>query len=110
MARYQDSPQQSFSAQFDIKEYGKDPHCCPSSVPESSPLSNLLTQSWRRLFIQFGFIDQLYNPINSTFSPSPLVSPVLPSFEVTLEPSEKFFYIDGNEDLKIHINARWVSL
>ncbi|XP_039370155.1 venom factor-like [Mauremys reevesii] len=54
VARYEDSPQQSFTAQFDIKEY------------------------------------------------------VLPSFEVTLEPSEKFFYIDGNEDLKIHINARFL--
>uniref|UniRef100_A0A8C5F2Y5 Complement C3 n=1 Tax=Gopherus evgoodei TaxID=1825980 RepID=A0A8C5F2Y5_9SAUR len=62
VARYEDSPQQSFTAQFDIKEY------------ESSPLSNLLT----------------------------------PSFEVTLEPSEKFFYIDGNEDLRIHINARFL--
>ncbi|CAM4693299.1 unnamed protein product [Caretta caretta] len=54
VARYEDSPQQSFSAQFDIKEY------------------------------------------------------VLPSFEVTLEPSEKFFYIDGNEDLRIHIHARFL--
>uniref|UniRef100_A0A8C3HK83 Complement C3 n=1 Tax=Chrysemys picta bellii TaxID=8478 RepID=A0A8C3HK83_CHRPI len=62
VAKYEDSPKQSFSAQFDIKEY------------ESSPLSNLLT----------------------------------PSFEVTLEPSEKFFYIDGNEDLRIHINARFL--
>uniref|UniRef100_A0A8C0G857 Complement C3 n=1 Tax=Chelonoidis abingdonii TaxID=106734 RepID=A0A8C0G857_CHEAB len=62
VARYEDSPQQSFTAQFDIKEY------------VSSPLSNLLT----------------------------------PSFEVTLEPSEKFFYIDGNEDLRIHINARFL--
>ncbi|XP_067416528.1 A.superbus venom factor 1-like [Emydura macquarii macquarii] len=33
---------------------------------------------------------------------------VLPSFEVTLEPSEKFFYIDGNEDLRIHITARFL--
>ncbi|KAH1176304.1 hypothetical protein KIL84_021038, partial [Mauremys mutica] len=54
VARYEDSPQQSFTAQFDIKEY------------------------------------------------------VLPSFEVTLEPSKKFFYIDGNEDLIIHINARFL--
>uniref|UniRef100_A0A8C3HK51 Uncharacterized protein n=1 Tax=Chrysemys picta bellii TaxID=8478 RepID=A0A8C3HK51_CHRPI len=54
VAKYEDSPKQSFSAQFDIKEY------------------------------------------------------VLPSFEVTLEPSEKFFYIDGNEDLRIHINARFL--
>ncbi|KAM7138919.1 complement C3-like isoform 2-T2 [Macrochelys suwanniensis] len=53
-ARYEDSPQQSFSAQFDVKEY------------------------------------------------------VLPSFEVILEPSEKFLYIDGIEDFRVSITARYV--
>ncbi|XP_001378723.4 A.superbus venom factor 1-like [Monodelphis domestica] len=33
---------------------------------------------------------------------------VLPSFEVTLEPSEKFFYIDGNDMLEIDISARYI--
>uniref|UniRef100_A0A8C8SJ48 Anaphylatoxin-like domain-containing protein n=1 Tax=Pelusios castaneus TaxID=367368 RepID=A0A8C8SJ48_9SAUR len=32
---------------------------------------------------------------------------VLPSFEVTLEPSDKFVYIDENKDLKVSIDARW---
>ncbi|XP_074836479.1 complement C3-like [Carettochelys insculpta] len=54
VARYEDSPQKSFSTQFEVKEY------------------------------------------------------VLPSFEVTLVPSEKFFYIDGNENLTIHIHARFL--
>ncbi|XP_075758421.1 complement C3 isoform X1 [Pelodiscus sinensis] len=54
VASYKDSPQQTFSAQFDVKEY------------------------------------------------------VLPSFEVTLELSEKFFYIDGNENLTIYVNARFL--
>ncbi|XP_050781017.1 A.superbus venom factor 1-like [Gopherus flavomarginatus] len=54
MARYEDSPQQTFSAQFDVKEY------------------------------------------------------VLPSFEVILEPSEKFLYIDGNEDFRVSITARYL--
>ncbi|XP_074836426.1 A.superbus venom factor 1-like [Carettochelys insculpta] len=53
-ARYEDSPQQNFSAQFDVKEY------------------------------------------------------VLPSFEVTLEPSEKFLYIDGEEDFTVFITARYL--
>uniref|UniRef100_A0A8C3XR66 Anaphylatoxin-like domain-containing protein n=1 Tax=Chelydra serpentina TaxID=8475 RepID=A0A8C3XR66_CHESE len=53
-ARYEDSPQQSFSAQFDVKEY------------------------------------------------------VLPSFEVILEPSEKFLYIDGIEDFRVSITARYL--
>ncbi|XP_044850424.1 venom factor-like [Mauremys mutica] len=53
-ARYEDSPQQTFSAQFDVKEY------------------------------------------------------VLPSFEVILEPSEKFLYIDGNEDFRVSITARYL--
>ncbi|XP_044850427.1 complement C3-like isoform X1 [Mauremys mutica] len=54
MARYEDSPQQTFSAQFDVKEY------------------------------------------------------VLPSFEVILEPSEKFLYIDSNEDFRVSITARYL--
>ncbi|CAM4693285.1 complement C3-like [Caretta caretta] len=53
-ARYEDSPQQTFSAQFDVKEY------------------------------------------------------VLPSFEVILEPAEKFLYIDGNEDFRVSITARYL--
>ncbi|XP_075758420.1 A.superbus venom factor 1 [Pelodiscus sinensis] len=54
VARYEDSPQQSFSAQFDVKEY------------------------------------------------------VLPSFEVILEPSEKFLYIDGEDDFRVSITARYL--
>uniref|UniRef100_A0A8C8SX57 Complement C3 n=1 Tax=Pelusios castaneus TaxID=367368 RepID=A0A8C8SX57_9SAUR len=53
-ARYEDSPQQTFSAQFDVKEY------------------------------------------------------VLPSFEVILEPSEKFLYIDSNDDFRVSITARYL--
>ncbi|XP_029769454.1 complement C3-like, partial [Terrapene carolina triunguis] len=53
-ARYEDSPQQTFSAQFDVRE------------------------------------------------------DVLPSFEVILEPSEKFLYIDGNEDFRVSITARYL--
>uniref|UniRef100_A0A8C8SS84 Anaphylatoxin-like domain-containing protein n=1 Tax=Pelusios castaneus TaxID=367368 RepID=A0A8C8SS84_9SAUR len=54
VAKSVDSPQQTFSTQFDVKEY------------------------------------------------------VLPSFEVTLEPSKKFFYIDGDEDFRVTVSARWV--
>uniref|UniRef100_A0A8C3HKB8 Complement C3 n=1 Tax=Chrysemys picta bellii TaxID=8478 RepID=A0A8C3HKB8_CHRPI len=53
-ARYEDSPQQTFSAQFDVRE------------------------------------------------------DVLPSFEVILEPSEKFLYIDSNEDFRVSITARYL--
>ncbi|XP_067416524.1 A.superbus venom factor 1-like [Emydura macquarii macquarii] len=53
-ARYEDSPQQTFSAQFDVKEY------------------------------------------------------VLPSFEVILEPSEKFLYIDDVQDFRVSITARYL--
>uniref|UniRef100_A0A8C3HQQ1 Uncharacterized protein n=1 Tax=Chrysemys picta bellii TaxID=8478 RepID=A0A8C3HQQ1_CHRPI len=53
-ARYEDSLQQIFSAQFDVKEY------------------------------------------------------VLPSFEVILEPSEKFLYIDSNENFTVSITARYL--
>lgn len=33
--------------------------------------------------------------------------PVLPSFEVVLEPEEKFLYIDREEDFRVSITARW---
>nr|3FRP_A Chain A, Cobra venom factor alpha chain [Naja kaouthia]3HRZ_A Chain A, Cobra venom factor [Naja kaouthia]3HS0_A Chain A, Cobra venom factor [Naja kaouthia]3HS0_F Chain F, Cobra venom factor [Naja kaouthia] len=33
---------------------------------------------------------------------------VLPSFEVRLQPSEKFFYIDGNENFHVSITARYL--
>ncbi|KAJ6654542.1 hypothetical protein lerEdw1_006849 [Lerista edwardsae] len=54
VAKYQDSPQQTFAAQFDVKKY------------------------------------------------------VLPSFEVIVESSEKFFYIDDNRDFRVSIAARFL--
>ncbi|XP_033029307.1 venom factor-like [Lacerta agilis] len=54
VAKYQDSPQETFSTQFDVKEY------------------------------------------------------VLPSFEVIVEPSEKFYYIDSNRDFRVSITARFL--
>uniref|UniRef100_A0A8C8SSQ8 Anaphylatoxin-like domain-containing protein n=1 Tax=Pelusios castaneus TaxID=367368 RepID=A0A8C8SSQ8_9SAUR len=54
VAKSVDSPQQTFSTQFDVKEY------------------------------------------------------VLPSFEVTLEPSKKFFYIDGDEDFRVTVSASFL--
>lgn len=35
-----------------------------------------------------------------------LSPPVLPSFEVQLEPEEKFYYIDDPDGLKVNIIAR----
>ncbi|GAB0201748.1 complement C3 [Grus japonensis] len=54
MAKFEDSPEQVFSTQFEVKEY------------------------------------------------------VLPSFEVVLEPEEKFLYIDRNEDFRVSITARYL--
>uniref|UniRef100_A0A8C3JYF4 Complement C3 n=1 Tax=Calidris pygmaea TaxID=425635 RepID=A0A8C3JYF4_9CHAR len=52
-AKFEDSPEQVFSTQFEVKEY------------------------------------------------------VLPSFEVVLEPEEKFLYIDREEDFRVSVTARW---
>ncbi|XP_067416526.1 A.superbus venom factor 1-like isoform X2 [Emydura macquarii macquarii] len=54
VAKYEDSPQQTFNTQFDVKEY------------------------------------------------------VLPSFEVMLEPSEKFFYINGDKDFRVTVSASFL--
>ncbi|XP_063150450.1 complement C3 [Candoia aspera] len=54
VARYEHSPQESYTAYFDVKEY------------------------------------------------------VLPSFEVSMQTSEKFLYVDGNKDFKVSITARYL--
>ncbi|XP_066473809.1 complement C3 isoform X1 [Tiliqua scincoides] len=54
VAKYQDSPQKTFTTQFDVKEY------------------------------------------------------VLPSFEVIIEPSEKFFYVEDDQDFSVSITARFL--
>ncbi|KAM7079811.1 complement C3 [Ciconia maguari] len=54
MAKFEDSPEQVFSTQFEVKEY------------------------------------------------------VLPSFEVVLEPEEKFLYVDRKEDFRVSITARYL--
>uniref|UniRef100_A0A8C4XP71 Complement C3 n=1 Tax=Falco tinnunculus TaxID=100819 RepID=A0A8C4XP71_FALTI len=54
LAKFEDSPEQAFTTQFEVKEY------------------------------------------------------VLPSFEVVLEPEEKFLYIDRNEDFRVSITARYL--
>uniref|UniRef100_A0A8C3HQ48 Complement C3 n=1 Tax=Chrysemys picta bellii TaxID=8478 RepID=A0A8C3HQ48_CHRPI len=71
-------------------------------------VSTLLTPSWSRLSIRLGFAGNPPSPTGSMFSSSPLVSPVLPSFEVILEPSEKFLYIDSNENFTVSITARYL--
>uniref|UniRef100_A0A8C3T1H1 Uncharacterized protein n=1 Tax=Chelydra serpentina TaxID=8475 RepID=A0A8C3T1H1_CHESE len=79
----------------------------PGSGSGSGSVSTLLTPSWSRLSIRLGFAGNAYSP-TSSMSSSPLVSPVLPSFEVILEPSEKFLYIDGIEDFTVSITARYL--
>ncbi|KAF7475562.1 Hypothetical predicted protein [Marmota monax] len=60
-AQYENSPQQVFSAEFEVKEYA---------------------------------------------APTPALTLVLPSFEVLVEPAEKFYYIDDPNGLEVSITAR----
>ncbi|XP_036604811.1 A.superbus venom factor 1-like [Trichosurus vulpecula] len=54
-------------------------------------------------------VAQYQDAIKKTFSTEfEIKEYVLPSFEVTLEPSTKFFYIDGNDMLEIDISARYI--
>uniref|UniRef100_A0A8C3HKP2 Uncharacterized protein n=1 Tax=Chrysemys picta bellii TaxID=8478 RepID=A0A8C3HKP2_CHRPI len=80
----------------------------PGPGSGSGSVSTLLTPSWSRLSIWLGFAGNPPCPTGSMFSSSPLISPVLPSFEVILEPSEKFLYIDSNEDFRVSITARYL--
>lgn len=78
-AYYEDSPQQVFSAEFEVKEYGK---------RSGEPGQGAGTQE-------------------PAPAPTRAISPpVLPSFEVQVEPEEKFYYIDDPRGLEVTITAR----
>lgn len=47
------------------------------------------------------------DPSCPILDPRSAPSAVLPSFEVTLDPQEKFLYIDRQEDFRVTITARW---
>lgn len=86
-AHYEDSPQQVFSAEFEVKEYGK-----RSREPRVG--------AWGRRGEHI-----ILGPVLAHCPPRP-VPPVLPSFEVQVEPEEKFYYIDDPNGLKVNIIAR----
>ena len=82
VTRFHSNPQQSFSAEFEVKEYGK------------SPLFALLFKTHTNL------VWTQKNAFN--FS-------VLPSFEVKLTPLTAFFYVDDQE-LTVNIKAKYVNV
>lgn len=79
-AHYEDAPQQVFSAEFEVKEYGKRRKGSGLGTPQSQAQCRLPTLLSR--------------------------PPVLPSFEVQVEPTEKFYYIDDPQGLEVTITAR----
>ncbi|KAK2490705.1 hypothetical protein MC885_020364 [Smutsia gigantea] len=81
-AYYEDSPQKVFSAEFEVKEYGK-----------------------RRR--ETGQGTHSVGPALAP-RPAPSLSTVLPSFEVQVEPTEKFYYIDDPKGLEVTITARFL--
>lgn len=85
-AKFEDSPDQVFSTQFEVKEYGgcRD---CPQGVAPVSP--------WGWGLSPRGGIGV-----------TGVTPAVLPSFEVSVEPEEKFLYIDRQEDFRVSILAR----
>ena len=84
VSRFQATPQRTFTTEFEVKEYSE-----KLSIPQLSSLI-LLTQ-------------QCNNIYNIKFSSS--LSPVLPSFEVKVEPRKTFFYVD-DEILHVDLKAR----
>lgn len=86
-AFYEHSPQQVFSAEFEVKEYGKD----RVSHGEAR---------W-----QDGEVARREH-LNGWAPRTVSVTAVLPSFEVILEPVEKFYYIDEPQGLQVTIMAR----
>ena len=88
-AHYEDSPQQVFSAEFEVKEYGK-------RSREPGAVGGAWGRSGEHIIL---------GPMLA-HSPPRSVPPVLPSFEVQVEPEEKFYYIDDPDGLKVNIIAR----
>lgn len=87
VAKFHSNPQQSFSAEFEVKEYGK------SLIPFDIKAI------------------KLWNPFDSvewTFSMFCTFS-VLPSFEVKLIPTSPFFYVDSQE-FTVAIKATYVKV
>lgn len=80
---YEDAPQQVFSTEFEVKEYGKRRRVSGWGVPAAP------------------------DPRPQRWCPTGMsLPPVLPSFEVHLEPEEKFYYIDNQNGVTVTITAR----
>lgn len=82
IVKFKSSPQQKFTAEFEVKEYGK-----------------LLTLYETRLTFPFFLIDLVEVIYLFLFDTS-----VLPSFEVKLKSVSPFFYVDSDQ-LTINIEA-----
>lgn len=82
-AKFESNPQEIFSAEFEVKEYGE------------SQLSRLSVSAETK--------ETSYRTRNDFFPFS-----VLPSFEVKLTPGSSFFYVDS-PSLTIDIKARYVK-
>uniref|UniRef100_A0A5F8H770 Uncharacterized protein n=1 Tax=Monodelphis domestica TaxID=13616 RepID=A0A5F8H770_MONDO len=88
--------------------------CLSSQNPEGIVfhISTCLSSNPCSFLLSFGtwkIVARYEDAIKRTFSTEfEIKEYVLPSFEVTLEPSEKFFYIDGNDMLEIDISARYI--
>ncbi|KAG8519037.1 Complement C3, partial [Galemys pyrenaicus] len=81
LAHYEGTPQQVFSTEFEVKEYGK----------------------------KRGSLEQGGNAgPSAAIQPGRSLPPVLPSFEVQIEPEEKFYYINNPKGLEVSIIARFL--
>lgn len=86
VAKFQNNPQESFSAQFEVKEYG-----------ESLETAHVPSRNLKNL-------PSVYLHGHTMFS----IFAVLPSFEVKLTPVTSFFYVDSPE-LTVSIKATYVK-
>ena len=78
VAAFQNSKQNNYSAEFEVKEYGK---------------TFTIMKYFRLIWLNIFNTDHFFS--------------VLPSFEVTITPDKPFFYVD-EEMLTVDIRATWV--
>lgn len=83
VAKFHSNPQQSYTAEFEVKEYGK------------SFITWIFIYNLHNIQCLFTWLDTQNNSFIFT---------VLPSFEVKLTPASAFFYVDA-EELTVNIKA-----
>ncbi|KAG2470714.1 VCO3 factor, partial [Polypterus senegalus] len=109
VAKFADTPQKTYTSEFEVKEYGKVVSPLYSAVGSHSLTNTFFHLTNAQLSEEKEEDKTAERPPERALSLTwivSLTSSVLPSFEVKLEPSQAFFYVDDNE-LSVDVTATY---